>query len=292
MDIQLEQFRIFEAVAKNGSFSGAAAELFITQPAVSQAVKQLENRLETQLFVRGQRGATLTEAGKVLYVYVSEAMRLFENGENHINQLKALEHGQLNIGASDTLCRHFLLPYLKKFQERYPHVNLRVTNRTSHETVELLKYGKVDIGFINVPTQTDDFIEIKQLVPLHDIFVYNPKLITLRYSNIGEFDFSSTTLMMLERGASTRRYVEDEYKKRGILLTPQIELGSHDLLLSFAESGIGIAAVVREYSTHIINTGALTEITSLPSLPPRSIALITNKKIPLTSAAKEFISLL
>lgn len=292
MDIQLEQFKIFEAVAQNGSFSAAAAELFITQPAVSQAIKQLENRLETQLFIRGQRGVTLTDAGQTLYAYVSEAMRLFENAENHITQLKALEHGQLNIGASDTLCRHFLLPYLKTFQENYPRVNLRVTNRTSHETVELLKHGKVDIGFINTPTETDDFIDVRDLAPLHDIFVYNPRLITLSTSKSKpSTTMPESTLMMLERNASTRRYVESEYQKLGITLAPHIELGSHDLLLSFAEAGIGIAAVVKEYSLASLSSGALEEITYLPSLPARSIALITNKKIPRSAAAREFIGM-
>ncbi|MBQ9162226.1 MAG: LysR family transcriptional regulator [Clostridia bacterium] len=291
MDIQLEQFKIFEAVARLGSFSAAAEELFVTQPAVSQSIKLLEGRLETKLFVRGQRGATLTEAGQDLYAYVSEAIRLLENGENHINQLKTLHHGLLRIGASDTLCNHYLLPYLKQFQEKYPHVKLRVTNRTSRETVELLRNGKVDIGFVNTPCAPDGAIEVRELLPLHDIFVYNPKLIELPMT-AGKADLSRVTLMMLEKEAATRTYVESEYKKRGITLSPQIELGSHDLLLSFAMSGIGVAAVVREYSRHVLESGELAEIDSLPTLPPRAMALVTNKKTPLTAAAMEFIKML
>lgn len=291
MDIQLEQFKFFEAVARCGSFSAAAAELFVTQPAVSQSIKQLEERLETKLFVRGQHGATLTEAGRDLYAYVSEAMRLLENGENHINQLKALEHGWLNIGASDTVCNHYLLPYLKRYQEKYPRVNLRVTNRTSRETVELLRRGKVDIGFVNTPCDADGSIEVRPLLPLHDIFVYNPRLLTLPQKN-GRVDLSLVTLMMLERGAATRVYVDGECKKAGINLSPQIELGSHDLLLSFAKSGIGIAAVVREYSRDILESGELIEINTLPKIPSRAMALVINKKTPLTAAAKEFIALL
>ena len=289
MDIQLEQFKIFETVARCGSFSAAAEELFVTQPAVSQSIKQLESRLETKLFVRGQRGATLTEAGRDLYLYVSEAMRLLENGENHINQLKALEHGWLNIGASDTVCNHYLLPYLKRYQEKYPRVNLRVTNRTSREPVELLRRGKVDIGFVNTPCDGD--IEVRPLLPLHDIFVYNPKLLSLPDAD-GKADISRVTLMMLERGAATRVYVENEYERLGVKLSPQIELGSHDLLLSFAGSGIGVAAVVREYSRDVLQSGELEEVRSLPALPPRAMALVINKKTPLTAAAKEFIAML
>jgi DNA-binding transcriptional LysR family regulator len=290
MDIQLEQFKIFEAVARCGSFSAAAEELYVTQPAVSQAIKQLEGRLETKLFVRGQRGASMTEAGRDLYVYVSEAMRLLENGENHINQLKTLEHGLLSIGASDTVCNHYLLPYLKQYQEKYPRVNLRVTNRTSRESMELLRQGKVDIGFVNTPCQSEG-VEIREMLTLHDIFVYNPRLVSLPVKG-GRADLSKVTLMMLERGAATREYVEGEYKKVGISLSPQIELGSHDLLLSFAASGIGVAAVVREYSRHMLDTGELVEIKELPALPPRAMAMVVNKKTPLTAAAREFIKMI
>lgn len=290
MDIQLEQFKIFEAVARCGSFSAAAEELYVTQPAVSQAIKQLEGRLETKLFVRGQRGAAMTEAGRDLYAYVSEAMRLLENGENHINQLKTLEHGLLSIGASDTVCNHYLLPYLKRYQEKYPRVNLRVTNRTSRESMELLRQGKVDIGFVNTPCQSEG-VEIRELLTLHDIFVYNPRLVELPVKE-GRADLSGVTLMMLERGAATRVYVESEYRKVGISLSPQIELGSHDLLLSFAASGIGVAAVVREYSQHMLDTGELVEIKELPDLPPRAMAMVVNKKTPLTAAAREFIKMI
>ena len=291
MDIQLEQFKFFEAVARHGSFSAAAEELFVTQPAVSQSIKQLEDRLETKLFVRGQRGASLTEAGRDLYAYVSEAMRLLENGKNHINQLKTLEHGWLNIGASDTVCNHYLLPYLRRYQEKYPRVNLRVTNRTSRETMELLRNGKVDIGFVNTPCDSEVGVEVRPLLPLHDIFVYNPKRLTLPTLD-GAVDLSRVTLMMLERGAATRVYVENECKRLGINLSPQIELGSHDLLLSFAASGLGVAAVVREYSRGMLESGELEEIRALPPIPPRDMALVVNKKTPLTAAAKEFISLI
>lgn len=291
MDIQLEQFKFFEAVARHGSFSAAAEELFVTQPAVSQSIKQLEDRLETKLFVRGQRGASLTEAGSDLYAYVSEAMRLLENGKNHINQLKTLERGWLNIGASDTVCNHYLLPYLKRYQEKYPRVNLRVTNRTSRETMELLRNGKVDIGFVNTPCDSEVGVEVRPLLPLHDIFVYNPKRLTLPTLD-GAVDLSRVTLMMLERGAATRVYVENECKRLGINLSPQIELGSHDLLLSFAASGLGVAAVVREYSRGMLESGELEEIRALPPIPPRDMALVVNKKTPLTAAAKEFISLI
>ena len=150
---QLEQYKIFASVAQNKSFGKAASELYITQPAVSQSVKQLETELGVQLFVRTARGAELTEAGKTLYGYAEQALSTLRNGEEQLKVLKALGTGTLAIGASDTLCEHFLLPYLCDFHKKYPAIKLRITNRTSAETVRLLSYGHVDIGFINTPCE-------------------------------------------------------------------------------------------------------------------------------------------
>ena len=249
----LEQYRIFAAVAKWGSFSKAAAELHKTQPAVSQSIKLLERQIDAQLFVRTSRGVTLTEAGKILQSYVEQALSAFESAENHINQLKTLEHGKLYIGASDTLSQHFLLPYLKKFHEKYPHVNLKVTNRTSQDTVDLLNQGKVDIGFIHIPTEVKEHISVLPLLELHDTFVYNEKHFPFIKGEFLLNDLQHFPLLMLEKKAQ-HASIWTVFQKQNITLSPEIELGSHDLLLSFAEIGLGIAAVVREYSQKELKT--------------------------------------
>lgn len=288
---QLEQYRIFAAVAKNKSFSKAASELYITQPAVSQSIGLLERELEAQLFIRTSRGVVLTEAGEILYTYVEQALSAFRGAENHINELKTLEHGILKIGASDTLCQHYLLKHLRSFHEKYPRVNLRVTNRTSQDTVELLKQGVVDIGFINMPTETGENITVVPLGELHDCFVYSESHFSLnRTFELRELaDFP---LLMLERESSTRRYFDSYIKSQNVALIPQIELGSHDLLLSFAEIGLGVAAVVREYSQKELDSGNLKQVTLAEEIPPRQVALIYQSRTPLTFSAKEFISML
>ena len=290
--LPLEHYRIFATVAKCGSFSKAAAELSITQPAVSQSIKLLEKKLGSQLFTRTPRGVVLTEAGEVLNSYVEQGLSAFKSAENHLNQMKTLEHGRLNIGASDTLSQHFLLPYLKKFHEKYPRINLKVTNRTSQDTVALLKQGKVDIGFINMPTETGKHISAIPLVELHDCFVYNEKHFPDIKSKMDLQDLTGFPLLMLERESSTRRHIDRYFESNNITLTPEIELGSHDLLLSFAEIGLGIAAVVKEYSQTNLDKGTLKEIVLNSVIPSRSIALIYQDKIPLSFSAQEFISLL
>lgn len=290
--VPLEQYRIFAAVARNKSFCKAAEELFITQPAVSQSIKLLEEELAAQLFVRSSRGVSLTQAGETLFTYVEQALTLFAGAENHLNELKQLESGTLNIGASDTLCHQYLLPQLKSFHNRYPHVSLRVTNRTSHETVELVKQGKADIGYINLPTETGAHITVCPLEELHDCFVCRAEAFpqyTGRTLSLSELE--DAPLLMLEGASSTRRYIDACANERSISLKPQIELGSHELLLSFADIGLGIAAVVREYSQEYLSCGRLKEIILSDPMPPRAVALIYHDKLPLPLSAREFIAM-
>jgi len=291
MPVQLEQYRIFAAVAQNKSFRKAAEQLFVTQPAVSQSIKQLETQLGAQLFVRTPKGADLTESGEILYRYVESALSLLSGAENRLAEMRSLEHGTLNVGASDTLCQHFLLPYLQRYHERYPRVNIRVTNRTSKETVELLRYGKVDLGFINAPTEKSDQFAVTPLMALHDCFVYSPEKFSLFDRPMRLRDLESAPLLMLETESSSRRYLDAFCRSQRVPLQPQIELGSHDLLLAFAEKGLGVAAVTREYSLDYLQSGKLKEIRLSEAIPARSVSLIHLEKIPLSFAAKEFISL-
>lgn len=289
---QLEQYRIFATAAKCGSFCKAAEELNITQPAVSQSIKLLEEALDVQLFIRTSRGILLTEAGQILSSYVEQAFSAFQSAESHINELKALDYGKLYIGASDTLSQHFLLPYLKEFHQKYPRVNLKVTNRTSQDTVALLKRGQVDIGFINLPTEMDNTILAIPLAELHDCFVYNEKHFPAIRGKLDLEALMNYPLLMLEQESSTRRFIDSYFRSNNIALAPEIELGSHDLLLSFAQIGLGIATVVREYSQKELDNGVLKEVQLTTVIPPRSIALIYQNKKPFSFAAKEFINLL
>lgn len=290
---QLEQYRIFAAVAQNKSFGKAAAELYITQPAVSQSIKQLEKELGVQLFIRTSRGAELTEAGEMLYGYTEQALATMRTAEEELKELRSLGTGTLPIGASDTLCAHFLLPYLCEFHEKYPRVKLRITNRTSAETMALLTAGYVDIGFVNLPCDAPGGVNVRPLKGLSLCFVCSPKhMPELCGKKVTLDELEEYPIMMLERESAMRRYTDACLKELGIKLSPQTELGSHDLLLSFAESGLGVAVVVKEYSEKNFATGTLKVIDLPFEIPQHEIALITRGNVPLSFAAKQFCELI
>lgn len=170
--VNLDLYRVFYTVAKCGSLTKAAEELYISQPAVSQAVKQLENQLGGKLFNRTHKGMELSDTGgKQIFATVEKALQLLSEAETKYSELKNTATGVVRICASDTVSTHFLLKYIKEYHEKYPNVNLILQNCTSAETIELLKSNKGDIGFVNLPVDDKDVYLSNTVMQLHDTFV-------------------------------------------------------------------------------------------------------------------------
>ena len=151
MDINYELYKVFFHVASSLSFSEASKQLFISQSAVSQSIKTLEKKLGQPLFIRSTKKVQLTPAGEILLKHIEPAMNLIRRGEGQLLEANTLGLGQLHIGASDTICRYFLVPYLKQFHKKFPSVPIKVTNATSLSCVDLLEQGRVDLIVTNFP---------------------------------------------------------------------------------------------------------------------------------------------
>ncbi|GLX70356.1 LysR family transcriptional regulator [Paenibacillus glycanilyticus] len=292
MEVNLEWYRVFYWIARTGSLSKAAEQLHITQPAVSHTVKQLESTLGGQLFFRTPRGVTLTKEGSVLLAYIEQAFQSVQIGEKAIAEMNNLNTGEIAIGASDTLCKHFLLPYLEQFHEQYPGVRVRVTNRTTPETIALLKEGAIDFGIVSLPV-SDKQIAIRESSPLQDCFVGGKS-----YRAIAEGpplsleQLSQFPLLLLEQGSLTRSYLDDYAASQGITFAPEFELGSVDLLVQFARSGFGLAFVIRDYVEEELARGDLVEIPLTEPFPQRKIGIATLRGIPQSAATRSFLALL
>ena len=288
MIINLELYRTFITVTEQGSLTRAANELGLTQSAVSQAVRQLEELLDAQLFVRTGRGIILTEAGEILISHVGELIAGVNTAQNYFMQLRSLEAGSLKIGASDTLSRHILLPHLCAFHEKYPKVNIQVTNRTSEETVGLLKRGKVDVGFVNLPVESGKELLIEELLAVQDCFICGEQYAADFEKPVPLKKLIEYPLLLLEQASVSRRYLDGVMAGEGIPLVPQIELGSLELLVDFARGNLGVAAVTREFIAH---DPRLKVISTIPPIPPRSVGMVLKKNSAPTLAVKAFIEL-
>lgn len=288
--LNLDQYQVFLEVARARSFSRAAAALFVTQPAVSQTIRALEDRLGCKLFLRSARGVSLTEEGERLYQEVSGAILRIEEAEAHFAGLQTLSVGTLRIGASDTVCKYLLLPFLSTFHELYPGVSIKVTNRTSSETVRLLREGQVDMGFVNMPTLIDESMTCESVLSVQDVLVATPELAKTLPKKVSYEDLITQPLLMLERLSSTRRFWDKIFEEHGLNLKPQIELGSLDLLLEFACIGLGISAVTLPAARELIEQGKLTVLNLKNPPAPRSIGVVTTKQLPPSPCARAFLT--
>ncbi len=289
MNTKLDYYRIFLEVANTLSFSDAAKKLYISQSAVSQIIKQLESDLNTPLFQRYAKGVILTKEGTLLKQYAQEALTTLHIAEKKLVDMKHMEEGTLSIGAGDTISSNYLIPYLEKFHKMYPNIKIEVFNRTSLETIDLVKSGNVDLAFINLPLK-DNELKIQPCMMIHDIFVCaKNKEIKESYTRQ---EIASMPLILLEKSANSRKAIDTQFKKSHITLTPQIELGAHDLLLQFAKIDLGVSCVIKEFATSYLKNNSLQEMVLSQPLPKRAIAYTHLKRMPLSNAAQSFLSLI
>lgn len=289
MDVRLEAYRVFCKVVEVGTITGAADALYMTQSAVSQTIRQLEQSLEQKLFTRGAKGVTRTMAGEKLYASASRALTLLSGIEAEFERMRGEIIDELRIGASDTLCRHVLTPMLGDFHARYPEVTLQVTNRTTPATLELLRRGQVELAFINLPVRDED-VCVDPLISVSDCFVAAPALAVGAPLTLEAV--CSLPLMLLERSSHTRQQLDSFFALSGLELRPQIELCSYELLVEFARIGLGVAGVVREFVQGDLTGGALVEIPLTQPLPERAVGIAYRREQPLSAAAQAFVQAL
>ncbi len=291
MDINFELYKIFYYAAASGSFSTAAARLYITQSAVSQAIKNLETRLGVLLFFRKNRHLKLTREGELLFSHVEQAFNLLKSAESKMAELQDLESGSIQVGASDTVCKYLLLPYLKEFNRRYPKLKIKVINRTSAQILAILKNGALDFGIVTLPL-SDRQVSVRPFITVEDILIAGPRFTELSERRIALAELPEYPLLLLEKTSATRRNFDEFLKKNGIGLMPELELESVDLLVEFARIGQGVAYVQRESALPFIATGELFEVKVNEELPKRSLGITALENVPLSRAAECLIKLL
>ena len=176
----LEYYKVFYYTAKTGSVTGAANELSISQPAVSQSLKALEHSVGASLFQRASKGVRLTREGQLLYSYVEKGYEEIEQGVEKVRQMLNLELGEVHIGASDMTLRFYLLPFLERFHEQYPGIKVSVANAPTPETLRLLRTGKIDFGVVSTPFEQGKDIRVEQVREIEDVFVAGRRFIPIK----------------------------------------------------------------------------------------------------------------
>lgn len=292
MDINYELYKVFYYVAISLSFSEASRKLFISQSAVSQSIKVLEKKLNQPLFIRSTKKVQLTPEGEILLRHIEPAMNLIKRGEMQILETGSLGGGQLRIGASDTICRYFLVPYLSRFHKEYPNIHIKVTNQTSIGCVDLLESGTVDLIFTNYPnSRLGHGCHIQFIKDFHDCFVASRKYYgELEHQTLSLKELLTYPILMLNRNSTTSEFLHSLFQQQQLDLVPEIELSSNDLLIDLATIGLGIA-FVPDFCIPA-NDKDLFILDLAEELPTRQMVVAYNESLPVSQAAKQFMDML
>lgn len=292
MDINLEYYKIFCYVAKYKSITQASEMLMISQPAVSQAVKHLEQALCCTLFVRTSKGVRLTKEGEMLFSYVERGYETICSGEKKLSEMLNLENGEICIGASDMTLQFYLLPYLEKFHEKYPKIRITVTNAPTPETLKHLGDGKIDFGIVSTPIEASGRIRQVAVRKIQDVFVAGKKFEALKGKQLSYKKLMELPVMCLEGDTSTRRYVENFLAKQNVTLHPEFELATSDMLIQFAVRNLGIASVVKDFSNEWLKSGELFCLEFEKKIPQRQFCIVSDERIPMSAAAEKLLDFL
>ncbi|MEK8128501.1 LysR family transcriptional regulator [Paenibacillus filicis] len=290
MSINYELYKVFYWAAKTGSLSQAAKMLYLTQPSVSHAIKQLEENIGMTLFYRNSKGVSLTQEGAYLYSYIEQSQILITLAEEKMVALKNLENGELRIGGSDSLFKHYLLPFIEIFHKSHPGINLRLNHGTTPDIITFLKEGKIDLGVVRMPI-VDSQLEVQQTFQLMDCFVAGEDYAHLKHEVLSLSGLLEHPIILFSRNSRARMSITELFQDYGLKLRPKIEVGSVDLLIEFAKRGLGISYVTRQFVKNELDDGSLFEIKLDVTLPPSPVGIMTMRNMPLSNPARRFIEL-
>jgi DNA-binding transcriptional LysR family regulator len=292
MDVNFELYKVFYFAAKTLNFSKAANKLYVSQSAVSQSIKLLEKKLSTKLFFRHTKNMKLTSEGETLFKHIEQAFNFIKSGERAIFEIDNLLYGEIRIGASDTICKYFLLPYFKKFHEDYPNIRIHITNRPSPVCIDLLKSGSIDIAVVNLSNKYKyENLNVNPVKTIQDVFIGGEKFKTLKNRPIRLKELEEYPILSLEKNSTTRTYFDQLIKTHDVKISPEFELDSIDLLVEMTKIGLGISFVIEDAIKLELKKGKIFKLDIKETISARNIGVVTHNKIPLPPAGEEFIKM-
>lgn len=280
-------YKIFVTVCETSNLSRAAEQLYLTQPAVSQAIAQLERQLGQVLFERLPRGVRLTAEGELFYQKVSAGLNLIAQAESDLIELRELRAGRLRLGVSPIVARYRLPQILKRFREAYPLIQMQIFSGTTQDLSDQLIGGAVDLVIGFKPDHRGD-IDFTRLIDIQDTFVAANDLAGQISQPLSYHDLSQQALIMLDQKSETRRKLEDYFRRYQVTLTPDIELADYDLLIAFAKEGLGLASVFKEFH----QDPEIVEIELEKPLPKRALGYYYRRSQVLSPSAQALVELL
>ena len=289
--MNLEYYRIFCEVARAGSITAAAGRLCISQPAVSQTIRQLEEGLGSPLFVRAQKGVRLTAEGEVLYSFAERGLDQIRAGEEAFRSMIDLEQGEVRIGASDMTLRFYLLPYLERFHRQYPKIKVKVTNGPTPETLRFLREGRIDFGIVSSPFESGQFC-VLPVRKAEDCVIAGRQFERCRDRVLPLSELDRLPVICLEQNTSTSAGTDAWLKQNGVVLHPEFELATSDMIVQFVRRNLGVGLIVKDFACEYVESGELFYMRFEQPFPEREFCIAASEKQIMSRAARALLQML
>ena len=276
MNLNFELYKIFYYVCSYMSITDTAKHLYVSQPAITKQIRNLEQALGVVLFVRSKRGLELTDDGRKLFKEIKIPVEKLLSIESKKGELPSV----VRIIAGYSTSKNFLLKTLSKYNDIYPNVKFEVNFYPYHEAIDRLRNGKADLIFVNMknhPNRDFDGLRLKSCFDVHDIFVVHKDYQGVIPSLLNILDLNQYPIICKAGKSVARNMIEQLFLEKGMKFQPRYELSNNWLIEEYVKDCLGIGLVTKEYIVEELQSGELIEIPTDVPLPVRDIGYALRK---------------
>jgi len=289
LEFNLEYLRAFYYSSQLGSLTKASEALFVSQPALSHSIKQLEAYFKCELFTRTSRGVKLTYEGELLFSRVSKAFAELLSGEGELASLSNFPEKELRIGTTETALHHFLIPKIEQFKNTYPKVHIHVTGSSSSEAVQMLMSGKVDLSIVVSPISDSDELTTRKIFSFNDVFIAGPKYENLRDRIMTPHDICEYPIASVEVGTSARAHIDEWFRSHSYNFTPEYSVRTSSAIIPFVEMNLAVGIIPSMFVEESISKGKVFKVDVKPSITSRQLLLVYKTDMQMTALGRAFV---
>ena len=275
MYVDWEYYKIFYFVAKYRNFTKAARVLGSNQPNITHTMNKLEDQLHCVLFIRSNRGVTLTPEGEMLYTRISSAAVQIQDAEEELSASATFEHGAISISATETALNIYLSERLRDFHAQYPGIRLRISNHSTPQAIQAVKNGEGELKKVD-------------LMPFNEILVGGKTFTALASRTLSLQELDAYPLIMLGNESMSRLFYRQFFLEHSADLKPDIEAATTDQMMTLVKSELGLAFVPEPMARSSLQRRSIVQLTLREAIPQRSVSLVYDRHRPLNTAAREF----
>ena len=277
--INFEMYKVFCSVAKNKNITKAANELLISQPAITQTIKKLEEQIGYKLFYRNSKGVTLTIHGEILYKDIEDAVDKLNTCQSSLESNLEKNNSVIRIGGGSTLLKYNALDAFKEYKKKYPNIKIIIERGITNNLLKDLSNNNIDIVLCNNSNYKDENLKFYNIESVRDVFVANSEMFSnLLNKSLSYKDILDLPLVLQSKVSTSRRYLDNLFKKQGYFLESDYNLESYDLVLSFVKAGLGIGVINVNHIKEDLDNNTLFVINTKFNLDKRNISVAINKK--------------